>query len=456
MRIAYLTSGAAGMYCGSCMHDNTLARALIARGADCLLVPTYTPIRTDEKDISDDVVFFGGINIYLEQKFPLWGRLPPAITRWLDRPGLLRFATRKTSQASPKLLGALTVSMLRGMQGRQRSEVTRLCSWLQEHAAPDAIVLSNFLIGGCVTELRKRLGVPIVVTLQGDDIFLDYLPPDQRAAAIDLMKGLACDVDAFIVNSRFYADKMAAMLDLPQAKLHVIPLGIDLTSFANAFASDPQSPPPDSAPPYPEDGVAPLRIGYLARIDPAKGLHRLVDGLLEFERTRSQADPAIHLHVAGWLGEQHRSYAQQQWARLDQAGLADRYTYHGSPDHEGKLEFLRQLDLFCVPTVYEEPKGLYVLEAMAARLPVILPAHGVFPELASGDATARLVPPGDPAALAQAMRSLLHDAAERKTLAQQGQQFVLQTRSVDHMAQSVLQLLNDLSRSRKPVDHAQP
>ncbi|WP_417736620.1 glycosyltransferase family 4 protein [Rosistilla oblonga] len=446
MRIAYLTAGAAGMYCGSCMHDNTLARAMIARGADCLLVPTYTPIRTDEKDISDDVVFFGGINIFLEQKLPLWGRLPHWLTAWLDRPGLLRLATRKTGSTSPHLLGALTVSMLQGMQGRQRTEVDRLCRWLQTHAVPDAIVLSNFLIGGCVTELKRRLGVPVVVTLQGDDIFLDFLPAKYRAMAIDRMRALAADVDGFIVNSRFYGEKMAALLGLPEEKMHVIPLGIDTTGFLSDDSDAPRDPDADAS--------SPLRIGYLARIDPAKGLHRLVDAMIEFERTRQPSDRAIHLDVAGWLGEQHHAYAAEQWARLDRAGLAGRYTYHGSPDHAGKLDFLRRLDLFCVPTEYEEPKGLYALEAMATRLPVILPRHGVFPELAGENSAVHLVPPGDAAALAEAIRTLAGDAASREKLAERGYRSVVGERTVDRMADQVLQLLNDLADGGKPVDHS--
>ncbi len=76
MRIAYLTAGAAGMYCGSCLHDNTLAKALIALGHEVALIPTYTPIRTDEKDVSIDRVFYGAINVYLEQKLSIFRHTP--------------------------------------------------------------------------------------------------------------------------------------------------------------------------------------------------------------------------------------------------------------------------------------------------------------------------------------------------------------------------------------------
>ncbi|HMC11090.1 MAG TPA: glycosyltransferase family 1 protein, partial [Pirellulaceae bacterium] len=86
MKIAYLTAGAAGMICGSCMHDNTLARALIAAGHDVQLIPLYTPIRTDEEDVSSDRIFYGGINMYLQQKSSVFRWLPKWLDRWLDQP----------------------------------------------------------------------------------------------------------------------------------------------------------------------------------------------------------------------------------------------------------------------------------------------------------------------------------------------------------------------------------
>ena len=149
-RIAYLTSGAANMYCGSCLHDNTLARAWNQMGVDALLVPTYTPIRTDEEDVSVDQVFFGGINVFLQQKIFFFRYLPAFLDRFLDKPWLLRMATSKGLEISPRALGALTVSMLKGRNGNQRKEVRRLCKWLSGDIKPDVVLLSNLLIGGCI------------------------------------------------------------------------------------------------------------------------------------------------------------------------------------------------------------------------------------------------------------------------------------------------------------------
>src|SRR6188768_1752046 len=120
MRIAYLAAGAAGMYCGSCLHDNTLAAALLKLGEDVVLVPIYTPIRTDEQDVSEPRVFFGGINAYLQQKIPLFRRTPRWLDGWLDHPALLRLVAGRGLSVDPAKLGGMTVSMLRGEEGNQR------------------------------------------------------------------------------------------------------------------------------------------------------------------------------------------------------------------------------------------------------------------------------------------------------------------------------------------------
>src|SRR5262249_39204764 len=123
MRIAYITAGAAGNFCGSCMHDNTLVAALAAQGHDALLIPTYTPIRTDEKDVSTHRVFFGGINVYLQQKLAFFRRTPWSLDRLLDFPALLRWVARFAVNTQASDLGDLTISVLRGEHGYQRKEI---------------------------------------------------------------------------------------------------------------------------------------------------------------------------------------------------------------------------------------------------------------------------------------------------------------------------------------------
>ncbi|HEY2148823.1 MAG TPA: glycosyltransferase family 1 protein, partial [Pirellulales bacterium] len=107
MKIAYLAAGAAGRYCGTCLHDNTLAAALTKRGIEILLVPTYTPLRTDEESVSLPRVFFGGVNVYLQQNSALFRHTPWFFDSLFDSPRLLDWLSRRSAGMNVAKLGAL-------------------------------------------------------------------------------------------------------------------------------------------------------------------------------------------------------------------------------------------------------------------------------------------------------------------------------------------------------------
>lgn len=448
MKVVFLTAGAAGMYCGSCMHDNALARGLRAIGVDCLLQPTYTPLRTDEPNVSRERVFFGGIQIYLLQTWPWLRFVPPRMRSWLDWPPLLRLATRRAAATDAAMLGNLAVSMLRGTHGNQRDEVLRLADWLSDVVQPDAIVLSNLLIGGSLPTLRERFPhTCIAVMLQGDDIFLDHLPERQRAEAISLCRGLQQYVDVFLTNSEFYARKMGAMLGIDSQRIRVMPLSIDVTPFASpAGVSDSDEKTVQSA-----GSSRPFRLGYLARIAPEKGLHRLVDAFLQLA-TRSE-NQDLRLDVAGWLGEANRPYLDSLRQRIAEAGLEDRFQYWGSPDLLGKIAFLRQLDLMCVPTEYEEPKGLFVLESLAAGVCVAQPRHGAFGELLQQTGGGMTFDPLDLGDMCRVLQTLKDDTELRRRLASEGQARVRTHHSIEVAARTLAQLLDP--SHRRPTETAE-
>src|SRR5438105_12341276 len=139
MRVAYITAGAAGMFCGSCMRDNTLVAALSRLGHDVLLIPTYTPIRTDEEDVSQHRVFFGGINVYLQQKSGIFRHTPWFLDRLLDFPRLLRWVSRFAVNTQADQLGEIVLSMLKGEHGFQRKEITKLIRFLENDVRPEII-----------------------------------------------------------------------------------------------------------------------------------------------------------------------------------------------------------------------------------------------------------------------------------------------------------------------------
>ena len=80
--------------------------------------------------------------------------------------------------------------------------------------------------------------------------------------------------------------------------------------------------------------------------------------------------------------------------------------------------------MLSVPTTYREPKGLYVLEALANGVPVVQPRHGSFPELLEATGGGLLVKPDDPHDLAAALSRLLGDLAHREELGRKGKEAV--------------------------------
>lgn len=453
LKILYLTAGAAGMYCGSCMHDNSLARALIRRGHEVLLQPIYTPIRTDEMDVSTGSVMMGGIHVYLLQRVPLLRFLPRVFRSWLDRPGLIRWATRGAVETDPAQLGNLTLSMLRGTEGRQSEEVARMVDWLEREVRPDAIVLSNLLIGGAIPAIVERLpDTRIVVVLQGDDIFLDHLPDQARSEAIELCGRLAGQVDRFVTNSRFYQNKMGALLGIADSQFEIHPLSIDLSAFEAPTSVAPSlTTTTDSLTGSLTDSPITLstpktsgefRIGYMARVAPEKGLHLLVEA---FEHLAQDPDnDAFTLHAAGWLGEHNRAYLSDLQSRIERAGLADRFVYHGSPDLAEKVELMRSFDVMSVPSPYEDPKGLFVLESLAAGVPVLQPHHGAFPELIESTGGGECFQPGNHQELAKRLVAMHRDPAKRQRYAKDAANRLSVEHNIDVAAERMERLIAGL------------
>ena len=420
------------MYCGSCLHDNALAKALIAQGHDALLVPTYTPILTDEVSVAREQLFYGGLNVYLQQVLPIARWIPKWSDRFLGSPRLTRWIATRAMGTTADKLGALTVSMLRGRDGNQRKEVDRLVDWLSSDIQPEAIIFSNLLIGGAIPEIKRRIAAYIVVILQGDDAFFDQLPEPFASQSLTLLRQLAHQVDLFLVHSRAYGLRMQERLGLRPDQWQVLPLGLDPTDFRGLS-------------PERMTGNADrqLRVGYLARLAPEKGLHVLAAAFIELAIKMPQA----RLEIAGWLGKQHHAYwhsIQQQFA---EAGVDDRVHYWGSVDRAGKLEFLRGLDVLSVPATHFEPKGLFVLEALAAGVPVVLPAHAAFPELIERLGGGVLVPPADTHALSDALFAILSDLPASQALGDEGRQRVLEHSTTAHEARQLVEKLKSLERT---------
>jgi len=127
------------------------------------------------------------------------------------------------------------------------------------------------------------------------------------------------------------------------------------------------------------------------------------------------------------------------------AGLAHRVRHWGSPDFAAKIDFLGSIDVMCLPTEHEEPKGLSVLEAMAAGVPVVLPAKGAFPELIERSGGGILVDSVDPILLADGLQRLLADDDLRSGLAAAGRRWVLDNATTSGQAKSLVDMISAMS-----------
>jgi glycosyltransferase involved in cell wall biosynthesis len=421
------------MYCGSCLRDNALAAELIARGHDVSLLPIYTPTTTDEPNVSGERVFFGGVSVYLQQHVPLFRRTPWLLDRIWDSTPVIRAVAGRSVSVNPRMLGEMTVSMLKGEEGFQRKEVEKLLYFLESQPAYDVVVLPNTLLLGLAGPLRRRLGRPLAATLSGEDLFLENLVEPYRSRAKALIRGHVPQVDGFIAVSDYYAGFMADYLGLPRQRVHTVPLGIHHDDLAPAAGPRPDRP---------------FTVGYFARVAPEKGLHVLAEA---YEVLRRDGRPA-RLLAAGYLAPEHQGYLDAVKRQLERVNLLGEFTYRGVLDRAGKSAFFRDVDALSVPSPYVEPKGLYLLEAMASGVPVVQPRHGAFPEMIANTGGGLLVEPGAPAAFAEALRKLRDDPALSAELGRRGAEGVRRRHTAGRMAERALEVYGDLTApARDPV-----
>ena len=409
------------MYCGSCLRDNALATELIARRHDVLLLPVYTPTHTDEPNVSQNHVVLGGISAYLQQYVPFFRSTPGWMDRLWDSKTVLSLASRGSISTNPKMLGEMTVSVLKGEEGFQRKEIYKLIDWLKSQPLPDVISLPYSLLLGLAGPLKRALNRPICCTLQGEDLFLDGLHEPYRTQALDLIRSHIQHIDAFLPVSDYYAEFMPGYLGIPSDKIRVVPLGINLEGFEAKEVN----------------GTKPFTIGYLARVAPEKGLHLLAEAYRLLRQKQGQSE--ARLEVAGYMSGECGSYLEDIKRRLQEWGLGKEFNYRGVLDRTEKIQFLRKLDVFSVPATYDEPKGVSLLEAMACGVPIVQPRRGAFTEIVEKTSGGLLVEPDDAESLANGLLRIFQDRELAGELGRNGVRGVRQHYSAAQMADRALE-----------------
>ena len=424
MKIVHITAGAGGRLCGSCLHDNALVRSLRARRLDAILVPAYVPTTTDEENIAIERIVMGGVNVWLEEYVPLFRQMPrfldSTLGRLLDSRWLLAWLSSRTGSTRPADLGPLTASTLAGEQGHQRKEVEKLAAWLAAEVRPDVVHLSNALLVGLARRVKQAAGARIICSLSGEDIFIEQIPAPHYGRIRQLLRERAADVDQFVALNHSFAAFMADYLDVPIETISVIPHGLDRKGFPNTA--------PDLVARRHARGGR-LVVGSLARACPEKGLEQLVRSLPLIVRERD-----VEVLAAGAEVDAEQGYLRRCLTLAEDLGVADRFRWLGQVDRPGKLRLLESIDVFAMPTLFPEAKGIPVIEALAAGVPVVAPAHGTFPELLDNERAGLLHAPGDPADLAHAIVRLLNDVELASRCGRHGHERSLARHTADQMA----------------------
>ncbi len=346
---------------------------------------------------------------------------------------VLQAAARHWVRTEPRLLGELTLSVLKGEQGFQRKELRKLLHWLETQNPPNVVNLPNSLLIGLARPLKKALGCPVCCTLQGENAFLEGLAEPYRSAALDLIRANVEFVDAFLPVSDYSAEFMSRYLGIPDDKIQVVPLGINLKGYAASRSRR----------------SACFTVGYFARITPEKGLHFLCESYRRL-RQRNSSPPA-RLEVAGYLGPEHREYLRAIERQMGEWGLDGEFRYRGILDRDAKIRFLQNLDVLCVPSTYSEHKGIYLLEAMANGVPVVQPRQGAFAEIIAKTSGGLLVEPDDCDRLAEGILAIWKDPAWATELGRNGSNGVREHYSVAGMAGRALEVYASLqSAVRQP------
>ncbi len=273
---------------------------------------------------------------------------------------------------------------------------------------------------------RAMPGAKVVLHMHQDELAqLDY----------HLLRRQLANIDAVVTVSDFVTERARARFPDRAGAIHTIGNGVDIHRFRPDLQRD--------------ESPRPLRVLFVGRISPDKGVHQLIEAFDRVARERGDVEltlvgkvgmlpfdlvnllltddpaaldslrPFYGRSTLAWLTKevlgQKRSYKQQLEARLSPE-LSPRVHFVGSVSLEELIRLYSQADLLVLPSIWRESYGLPVAESMASGVAVLASDTGGVPELVDPGVTGLLVPRLDIDALTSAMRELLADPARLRAM----------------------------------------
>lgn len=428
MNIIQIIPGSGGsFYCGNCLRDSKFVEALREQGHNVTKIPMYLPLFSDEHDLGDTPVFYGAISIYLKQVMPIFRKAPEWMDGLLNSGPMLKFAAKMSGSTSATGLEDMTISMLLGEEGKQKEELERMTDWIAEHCKPDVIHISNALLLGLAHKMKQKLNVPIVCSLQDEDVWVDVMEAEARDEVWELMARKGVEVDAYIAVSKYFADRMKPVLKIDSKKLHTIHLGVDPKDYQ-----------------FIQKGKDSRHIGYVSRLCHENGMDILVDAFIRLKKDAQYGD--VKLILTGGSTGADTKFIKQNLKKLRKAGLDGHVEVQEEFEGEARHEFFKKVSMISVPVRNGEAFGLYMIESMASGIPMIQPALGAFPEIINKTKGGVVYQNNTPEELEAALKTLLDDQALHAKLSLNARQGVEKHFRIDKHAGEMISVYERISK----------
>jgi len=419
LKIAHIIPGSGGgFYCGNCLRDSKFFEASRAQGHEVIKIPMYLPLFDNEHNDQQTPVFYGAVSLYLKEKIPLLRNAPRWLDRVLNAGPILRFAAKRATSTRAKGMEQMTISMLMGEEGRQKKELNQMVTWLKEHFNPDIVHISNALLLGLAHQLKEKLNVPVLCSLQDEDVWVDGMNPQFADRVWSLMEEKSKDVDRFVAVSHFFADFMQKKLNINKEKLTTLHLGVDPDDYRYINAAG-----------------KPRTIGYLSRLCYENGVDILAEAFILLKQREGTED--IRLILTGGYTTDDLGLIRQLKRRFSEAGLSDHVEWADDFGGEARNRFFDRVSVLSVPVRHGEAFGIYLTEALAAGIPVVQPPLGAFPEIIQQSGGGIEYPENTPVALAEALYNLLNDPEQMQHLSHSGRQATVNQFNIHHMVEAM-------------------
>ncbi len=428
MNIIQIIPGSGGsFYCGNCLRDGKYVDALRLQGHQVVKIPMYLPLFSDEHDLNDIPIFYGAISTYLKQVYPVFRKAPKWFDKMLNSKPMMKLAASMAGSTRAKGLEDMTISMLLGEQGEQKGELEHMVNWIGEHCKPDVIHISNALLLGLAKRLKEKTGVPILCSLQDEDVWVDVMQPQYQKRIWDLMHERAEDVDALVAVSNFFADTMKKRMELPDEKVHTFYLGVDYEDYHFISTSEKER-----------------NIGYISRMCHENGFDIVVDAFVHLKKQPGFED--VKLIATGGSTGDDAKYIKEQKRKIKENELDDSFEILHEFEGEAMHDFYKRVSMISVPVRNGEAFGMYLLESMASGVPVVQPALGAFPEIVELAGGGSIYSPNNPENLSDAWAELLNNPEKLEQLCRDGYEGTKEKFNIHNHASEIITLYENLKK----------